>query len=236
MQHDPFSSFVAFVKADQQAVSLKKTLDLINRQEHEAQDRLSTLQQQYDEHKKRHYDSAKACDALELEIRTLRERLQGAKQRQVLAHTPKEFQAATNEIQSLETLIDKQEDLLLIADDSKKDFAKITETAAQLVADQRVATESTLQEVRHGRNIVFHQYEEVLRVRDDLSGQVNPDMLKEFIARKGQVENPAVFVQGDICTGCFNVLSSVEKNKLKKHILTSCGYCYRLLLPVEDKA
>ncbi len=167
-----------------------------------------------------------------VELKSKEEKL--AKQ-QFLVRNNREFDAITNEIETIrkehEMLSDKlrtegikEENLGNILKEQQKNYEQAAKDLEEISSEMEIVTSD--------QNTEFSQLKDK---RDEIAGKVKASTLKEYERVRNQYNDAAVSVKKNSCSGCFSaitpqVIVEMRNNMDKVYFCENCG---RLLIPEE---
>lgn len=229
MNRDPFNSFILFVKADGRVEKAHKELAHIAAQVDRINQERNNLAAKAQEAHMRAAQLGKTCDAHELEIRVVRDRLDVVRTTKTLAHTTKEFNAAQAEEERLMHAIDKAEDLLLACDADRHEAIQREAQAVQERIAYENETSVQLAQLEQLRVRYEHEKEEAEREREAFKVGAQAELLTDFAMRKSYVVNPVVPVINNACSACYNIVAAQDLIRMRRQVLVMCAQCYRML-------
>lgn len=222
-------AFIDFVTCHNDILVRQKKLKLL---EHSLVDLIHQITLLHDSialKRKEVIEQRKAIDAQELELKVLDAQEADKKKRLENAHTIKEFQSLTSELEIIYAKKNTLESLLFEAlttiEMLKKQEDTYTKTTQQTIATFQEQQKSLEQTQRLDAAALESQQHTCAAKR----ALVNKDLLERFDSMLAQVENPAVPIYNDSCSACFYSVPQTELGPAKKGHLAQCKDCYRLL-------
>jgi predicted nucleic acid-binding Zn-ribbon protein len=167
----------------------------------------------------------------ELDIETLREKIDKLRRQQNEIKTNKEYQAMEHEIKEIEANISKLEDQELLAmekaDTLKAEISKQKEIISQTEKEVKTSL-STLEQ--HSKNLQ-QRIEELQNIRKNAAAEIPAPWLQRYeIIFKNRKNIAVVKIEDGICGGCHMRLPpSVVNDASKQTEMVTCNYCGRLL-------
>ena len=171
----------------------------------------------------------KNADALQLELRSIDDRLAFVRKSFSDARNPKEYFSLEAEMKQLSEKQSSAEEQLFSV------LNELEQTAHNLKLEQQkyaTASHAIEQEVARAEKVVKDLESDTQRAFnaiESLKPAVQPELLEKFLLMKQRVSDPVVPVVDVACSGCSNMVLEKDLHTLARRTLVECRSCFRLL-------
>lgn len=229
MQTTAFQRFIEYAELDQKNDRLQQERSSLTRKIEQITQQKDVLLEGNRVLCKNAHSLRKELDLLELELKTLGEKLTRTQKLLNEAPSVKEYTALQHEVESL-----KDRRSLL----EESGLALLTRwEEAQKICDQLMVQEpSQVKEFDNELSVLLKRVEEVDALKAAYSSQLKKDqqdldteLLSQYISMKERVPNPVVPLINGQCTACFFSANTKDVAEIMHGGLVRCKNCYRFL-------
>lgn len=229
MSHQTLKSFIDLVTFDQRFIEIQNKITkmmveiaaVAQKQKIEEQ-RFETISAKQRDMQKSIHDQEFVMEELQLNEERLLKNLD-------IISAPKEYDAATKELERVRLDRNVQEQRLLQLFNRIEFINKEQSSAAQQHQDVMVAIQETLQEHQKALDLLHQEMKEVETQRGDKLVGIPSDWLETYELMRGRVGNPVVPLQQDSCSACFYGVTPRDLQSIRNKYLIQCKDCYRFL-------
>lgn len=225
----PFDAFIRLVEFDQQMKRLGFQIDKEAALVAEMRKQKVALAQDLEHLKQSVHDMQKAVDAKELDMKVLDERAAASKHKLDTISNPKEYNSLRKELDAVHAQQHGLEDALVNAwhqlEVAQRVLHQKSESIAQTLekADEEIASKDA--EIQQLQETLQSQRAE----RPERLATIPAEWLEKYEGMYERVDDPAVPVVDNACSGCFYSVSNQDAARLKRRALLQCNSCYRFL-------
>lgn len=228
-QSTPFHRFIDLAHCDQMLVNGEKQKKIL----------LTHLlkiaqQKQHEQHvielaQKKIHNARKERDSLDLQLASLRSLAQKTEKKLESVSSPREYTVLEKELQACREKSELLEDQLIaqwdVIEQAEKEFQEIERTAQKNISSLNDQETDYLNQ----QNAVEDMLTQLRTKRVGMEDGLPEEWITQYKALKENVENPAVEVRSNVCSGCFYILPVYLLGSLKRHVLVPCPHCKRIL-------
>lgn len=167
----------------------------------------------------------------EIELESLEDKMKNDRIKLMEVKTNKEYHSVQKEITNRqESMGVLEEEILLLMDEIEQYEVETKRITARLNGHKKELGED-IAKLEAQANTIPKSLAERKTVRDELSANVNEDLLKRYSLTKNQRQGQAVaFVENGICMGCQLEIPPQQFNLIQKNEnVYTCPNCYRIL-------
>ena len=225
-------ALLALQRLDRRLVLLHRELELRPRMHSEKEERLAALEGKAGEIKELERDVQRRIDRIELEGKSIDEKIAADRAKLANASTNTEYQGFLSQIARLEVERGQVDDQLLEIWEEMEQAKGLEKDCARAIAEQRAIVEEEQRELEKELASIQVEAKGILGERDGARSAVDAALLEEYdILFARYRERSVVPVDGGICGGCNMSLSPQTMANLKGTKPVHCNNCRRLLYP-----
>lgn len=230
---DSLKSFLKIVELDTQITRYVVDKASFEKQIQEITEKINGLKSEMEIDKKTVLNSQIKCSNIELEIKSLDDKIRKIKKQLDAIANLKEYNSIQKELLDLEKEKLLKDDILLAYWD---ETAKQTEE----IKDSNKRKDLEL----HNLQIKAYEYESriqdlIRRIKEckdeklAFKDHASIEYLQEYQQMLSVINNPAVPVMQKACSGCFYSLTNTHISQLNDKKIIKCNHCHRFLYSLE---
>lgn len=229
MSHQTLKSFIDLVTFDQRLIEIQKKISSISLGLDKNKQQQIIEQQRLDQIATKKHDQQKSIHTQELLLQEIQQQEQHLSKNLDAVSSPKEYEAATRELENLRFNRTAQEQKLTQQMNRmytlEKDYGVAEHESKDVLANLKKAFETGEQQIES----LQQELKSIDAQRSEKTVGIPDDWVNVYELMRGRVADPVVPLLQDSCSVCFYAVTPRDLQLLHKSALIQCKDCYRFL-------
>lgn len=229
MSHQTLKSFIDLVTFDQRLIEIQKKISSLQLDLDKNNQQQLVEQQRLDQVAIKKNDQQKVIHAQELMLHEIQQQEQHMSKNLDAVSSPKEYEAATKELESLRFNRTVQEQKLTQQMNRMQTLEKEYAVAAAQSQENLTSLKATFESEMGQIESLQQELKAIDAQRSEKTVGIPADWMDMYELMRGRVADPVVPLLQDSCSVCFYAVTPRDLQLIKRSAILQCKDCYRFL-------